>query len=123
MVSHKRFDRLSHHRKQPAYSLRIALPDGSKETVVQVVDLGPSNAQIRKGVAIDLQRVDFLSSSGVAILVGLKRRVEQNHGKLVLFAVQPVVEDLLRIMRLTQYFTFAPDEATALTSLHPLSTA
>ena len=72
-------------------------------------DHDPSNR-----VALDLGSVDFLSSSGVAILVGLKRRIDGKQGKLVLFGVQPVVQDLLRIMRLTQYFTFANDETEAL---------
>ncbi|MDQ6654344.1 MAG: uracil phosphoribosyltransferase [Verrucomicrobiota bacterium] len=35
-------------------TIRVSLPDGSRETVVPIVDLGPSNAQIRKGVALDL---------------------------------------------------------------------
>jgi anti-anti-sigma factor len=74
-------------------------------------------------VALDLGRVDFLSSSGVAILVGLKRRVEGSQGKLVLFAVQPVVQDLLRITRLSQFFTFASDEKQALAVLRPVPTA
>jgi anti-sigma B factor antagonist len=73
--------------------------------------------------ALDLGTVDFLSSSGVAILVGLKRRVDGLHGKLVIFGVQPVVQDLLRITRLMQYFTFADDEKAALALLRPLPTA
>jgi anti-sigma B factor antagonist len=74
-------------------------------------------------VALDLSRVDFLSSSGVAILVGLKRRIDGVQGKFVIFGVQPVVQDLLRITRLTQYFTFADDEKNALDLLRPLPTA
>lgn len=74
-------------------------------------------------VALDVSLVDFLSSSGVAILVGLKRRVDGQKGKLVIFGVQPVVQDLLRITRLTQYFTFAADEAAARDLLRPLPTA
>ncbi len=79
-----------------------------------VLDLEP------KGVAVDLGRVDFLSSSGVAIIIGLKRRVEGQQGKLVVFAVQPVVQDLLRLTRLTQHLDFAQDEAEALRKLRPL---
>jgi anti-sigma B factor antagonist len=74
-------------------------------------------------VALDLGHVDFLSSSGVAILVGLKRRIDGQKGRLVIFGVQPIVDDLLRITRLTQYFTFAPDEAAARLLLGPLPTA
>jgi len=71
-------------------------------------------------VAIDLGPVDFLSSSGVAILVGMKRRIDAQHGKLVIFQVQPIVLDSLRITHLTQYFTFADNEAGALALLRPL---
>ena len=73
--------------------------------------------------ALDLTKVEFLSSSGVAILVGLKRRIEPKGGKLVVFGIHPVVDDLLRITRLTQFFTFAPDEAKAVALLLPVSTA
>jgi anti-sigma B factor antagonist len=74
-------------------------------------------------LAIDLQKVDFLSSSGVAILVGLKRRVDTRNGKIVFFHVQPVVRDLLGVMKLDRFFVLADDETHALASLRPLPTA
>jgi anti-sigma B factor antagonist len=74
-------------------------------------------------IALNLSNVDYLSSSGVAILVGLKRRIDAKGGKLVLFGVQSVVFDLLRMMKLNQYFAFVNDEALALASLRPVSTA
>ncbi|MDR3638743.1 MAG: STAS domain-containing protein [Isosphaeraceae bacterium] len=77
----------------------------------------------RPFVALDLGATDYLSSSGIAILVGLKRRVESHDGKLVLTRVHPSVENLLSIMKLTQYFTFAADVSQALTTLRSLSTA
>lgn len=73
-------------------------------------------------VALDLLKVDYLSSSGVAILIGLKRRVETRQGKIVLFHVHPVVLDLLKVMKLDRYFPFADDEHAALASLRPVST-
>ena len=74
-------------------------------------------------IIFDLSSVDYLSSSGVAILVGLKRRIDLQHGKLVLCRVQPLVCDLLRVMRLNQYFTFADNEGEALALLRPVPTA
>lgn len=71
-------------------------------------------------VALDLGQVDYLSSSGVAILVGLKRRIETNQGKLVLFRVQPIALDSLRITHLLQLFAIADDEPAALALLRPL---
>jgi anti-sigma B factor antagonist len=74
-------------------------------------------------LAVDLQKVDYLSSSGVAILVGLKRRVDTRDGKIVFFHVQPVVRDLLGVMKLDRFFAIADDEPQALASLRPLPTA
>jgi anti-sigma B factor antagonist len=72
--------------------------------------------------AIDLLRVDYLSSSGLAILVGIKRRVESRLGKIVLFHIQPTVLEVLKVTKLDRYFTIAEDEHSALASLHPLPT-
>jgi anti-sigma B factor antagonist len=74
-------------------------------------------------IAVDLGAIDYLSSTGVAILVGLKRRVDQKQGQVVLFRLQPPVLDLLRCMKLHTYFTVADDEAGALAALRPLPTA
>ena len=73
--------------------------------------------------AVDLAKVDYLSSSGVAILVGLKRRVETKGGQMVIYHLQPIVHDLLAIMKLDQFFTITDDEANAVASLRPLPTA
>jgi anti-sigma B factor antagonist len=80
-------------------------------------------ARVDPRIVVDLAAIDYLSSSGVAILVGLKRRVDLQHGKLVLCRVQPLVGDLLRVMRLNQYFNFANDETDALALLRPVPTA
>src|SRR5262249_57017787 len=74
-------------------------------------------------LAVDLEKVDYLSSSGVAILVGLKRRVDSRSGKIVFYHVQPIVRDLLAVMKLDRFFLIADDEPQALASLRPLPTA
>jgi anti-sigma B factor antagonist len=83
-----------------------------RDSLYELVQDHPQNR-----VACDLTKVDFLSSSGVAILVGLKRRLDTRQGRLVLFGVQPVVHDLLRITRLSQFFAFVDTEAEALALL------
>jgi anti-sigma B factor antagonist len=72
--------------------------------------------------AVDLEKVDYLSSSGVAILVGWKRRMEARGGKIVFYHLQPIVRDLLAMTKLDNYFTIAEDEPQALASLRPLPT-
>lgn len=73
--------------------------------------------------AVDLAKVDYLSSSGVALLVGLKRRVETKGGQVVIYHLQPIVRDLLAIMKLDRFFTIGEDEAQAVASLRPIPTA
>ena len=74
-------------------------------------------------LAVDLQKVDYLSSSGVALLVGLKRRIDTRQGRIVFFHLQPVVRDLLAVMKLDRFFTMADDEPQAMAALRPLPTA
>ncbi len=103
---------------EAASSLNDFRNNALRDALYELVQNRPDPA-----LAVDLQKVDFLSSSGVAILVGLKRRIDTQSGKLVLFGVQPIVHDLLRVMRLNQYFTFAETERDALALLRPARTA
>jgi anti-anti-sigma factor len=92
------------------------LNDGRSDAFRQsVYELVLSRQQPK--VAADLGPVDYLSSSGVAVLVGLKRRVDSQNGRLVLFQLHPYVHDVLRVTKLTQYFTIANDRAAALAAL------
>jgi len=80
-------------------------------------------AQPHPRLAANLSNVDFLSSSGISILVGLKKRVQARGGDIVLYQLQPVVRDVLAVMQLDRFFTIVPDEQNALASFPPLRTA
>jgi anti-sigma B factor antagonist len=70
-------------------------------------------------VAIDLSAIDYVSSSGIALLIGTKRRVEAAQGQLVLFGMQPDVHELFKTMKLTTLFDIAENEADALQVVSP----
>ena len=74
-------------------------------------------AQTDAVFAVDLVKVDYLSSSGVAILVGLKRRVETKGGKIVVYHLQPIVRDLLAVMKLDRFFIDRRRRRAAIASL------
>jgi len=80
-------------------------------------------AQTEARFAVDLSKVDYLSSSGIAILVGMKRRVDARNGQMVVYHLQPIVRDLLTIMKLDRFFTIADDEQRALAVFRSLPTA
>ncbi len=69
-------------------------------------------AQPRPASPSTSPKVDYLSSSGVAILVGLKRRVETKGGQMVIYHLQPIVHDLLAIMKLDRFFTISRRRST-----------
>ena len=74
-------------------------------------------------VAVDLQSIEYLSSAGIAGLVTLRRKVMSAGGRLVLFGVQSVVQDLLQITHLTKYFQFATSQDDAVHQLRPIPPA
>lgn len=74
-------------------------------------------------VLLNMDKADYLSSFGVSTLIGLKRRIEQRGGKLVLCSVHPVVRELLTIMNLEQIFSIMDNESIALSSLRSMPTA
>lgn len=64
-------------------------------------------------VAIDLSLVDYLSSTGIAVLIGTMRRVEAAQGRLVLFSLRQEILDVFGIMKLVNLFEIADDESQA----------
>jgi anti-sigma B factor antagonist len=65
-------------------------------------------------VALDLSGIDYISSTGIALLIGTKRRVDAAQGHLVLFGLHPEIFDLFSSMKLTVLFEITTDEEEAL---------
>ena len=74
-------------------------------------------------LAIDLAGVDYVSSTGIALLIGTKRRVDAAQGQLVLFGLERDILDLFGSMRLTALFEIASDETEALALFPSLPTS
>lgn len=69
------------------------------------------------GVAIDMGAIQFLSSSEIGFLIGLKRRIEALHSKVALYQVNPYILDTFRTMHLNRFFSIAGSFAEAVRSL------
>ncbi len=65
-------------------------------------------------VAIDLAAIDYISSTGIALLIGLKRRVEARQGRLALFHLHGDVHELFGVMKLDNLFTIVGDQEQAI---------
>ena len=67
--------------------------------------------------AVDMTAIEYLSSADIGVLITIKRRVDARQGKLVLFEVHAFVQDVLRTMKLIQFFTIAEDWPDAVKQL------
>ena len=67
-----------------------------------------------KLVVIDLTKVTYLDSSGLAVLIEGMQKVQEYGGKFALAGVQESVQHILDIARLDQVFQIFPDVDSAL---------
>ncbi len=67
-----------------------------------------------KRLVIDLSRVPYVDSSGLAVLIGAKQELEANGGTFMLAGPQQAVRTILESARLDQYFQLVTDLDAAL---------
>ena len=67
-----------------------------------------------KQLVVDLTKVTYMDSSGVAVLIQAMQDVQGYGGKFALAKVQPSVQHIFEIARLDQVFQIAPDVDSAL---------
>jgi anti-sigma B factor antagonist len=68
----------------------------------------------RTRIVVDLEKVDFIDSTGLGVLVGALKRVRTNEGDLALVCTGPRILKVFEITGLTKVFTIhrTVDEAT-----------
>ena len=67
-----------------------------------------------KKVVVDLSRVNYIDSSGLAVLIEGMQNVEEYRGKFALTGLQENVRSIFEIARLDQVFRIFPDIEAAL---------
>ncbi len=67
-----------------------------------------------KNLVVDLSRVTYMDSSGLAVLIEGMQKVQEYGGKFALAGVQESVTHILEIARLDQVFQIFPDVDSAL---------
>ena len=65
-------------------------------------------------LAVDLSRVGYMDSSGLALLIETMQRIQSYGGKFVVFGLSESVRAIFEIARLDQIFNIYPDRQTAL---------
>lgn len=80
-----------------------------REQLVALLDAGGHH------LIVDLEKVDFMDSTGLNVLIGALERVHAQGGSLSLVCTQENIIKIFRITGLAKVFTIHPDlaEATA----------
>jgi len=79
-----------------------------RETLISLVEAGQYH------LVVDLEKVDFLDSTGLGVLVGGVKRVRTHDGSLSLVCTRERLLKVFRITGLTKVFDIHPDVESAL---------
>lgn len=87
----------------------VATAPRLRERLVALVGEG------RTRIVVDLERVDFIDSTGLGVLVGALKRVRTNDGDLALVCTGPRILKVFEITGLTKVFAIhrTVDDATS----------
>ena len=82
-------------------------------TADAIVDLlGPDAYKLK--ILLDMRDAEFLDSSGISWLLIVHKRCREQGGKFVLFALPPMVSNVLKILRMQLVFDIANTQEEAL---------
>ncbi len=101
----------------PPIDLHVEIQDRGSGVVVSVDgSVGVTEADVLRSrleplarstapvIAIDLSKMDFISSPGLSVLLKLAQRARTWDGQVSLVAPRPIIRDLLDRTRLTEIF-------------------
>jgi anti-anti-sigma factor len=70
-------------------------------------------ATFSRKVILNLEKVNFLDSSGLSWMVACHKRFQQQGGQMVLCGIPPRIHQVLQFCRMDRLFGIADDEAAA----------
>ena len=73
-------------------------------------------AQNPAAILLNFADVDYINSTGIALIVGLLAQARKKHQQVLTCNLSPHYEEIFRITRLADFMTIYADEASALGS-------
>ena len=101
-----------------------------QEEQLAIIDLqGVINSQAEEGltqaysqadektsstILLNFMAVDYINSTGIALIVGLLAQARKTHRQLVVYGLSDHYAEIFRITRLSDFMSIYPDELSAL---------
>ncbi len=92
----------------PEGAIDLSVSPEMRAALREIIDQKPAR------LVVDLSRVPYVDSSGLAVLIGAMQALEHNGGTFRLAGVQETVQTILESARLDQYFHLFPNVDAAL---------
>lgn len=73
-----------------------------------------ASGQSTGAVLLNFSEVEYINSTGIALIVGLMSKARQNNQRLVTFGLSDHYVSIFNITRLSDFIGLYPDEASAL---------
>ncbi|HUS75397.1 MAG TPA: STAS domain-containing protein [Methanothrix sp.] len=77
--------------------------------------------QNKKFLLVNMEKVEFLSSSGLRVLMASLNKLKHKDGDLLLAALQPFVRDVFFMTGANRFFSIYPSQGEAIKSLQTQS--
>lgn len=84
----------------------------AEENFMRVLASGPLH------LAIDMSKLDYISSAGLRVLLVVAKKVQQAKGKVVLFGLVHNVREVFAISGFDRIFAIQPDIEAAVAAVH-----
>jgi anti-anti-sigma factor len=68
-------------------------------------------------LAVDMTKLDYISSAGLRVLLVVAKKVQQAKGKVALFGLSPNVREVFSVSGFDTIFSIQPDSAAALAAV------
>jgi anti-anti-sigma factor len=101
--------------------VEVAVAGPVTQAQVSVVDdplVNLAGAEVYgRQILFDLRDTELIDTSGISWLLKNHRRAREGGGRLVLHSLPPVVDNVLKVLRMNQVFEIAADRTEALSLL------
>ena len=84
---------------------------GLNQAYAEAEQLNQSN------IVLNFQKVDYINSTGIALIVGLLAQARKLHRRMVVFGLSDHYQEIFQITRLADFMQIFPDETSALKDL------
>jgi anti-anti-sigma factor len=105
-------------RHKPAVAIidLVGEIDAAAERTLQTA-YAEAKRQNPGAILLNFGAVDYINSTGIALIVGLLAQARKSHCRLIAYSLSAHYMEIFRITRLADYMSVFPDEITALTKI------